>query len=90
VRQEQIPVPRGHHQVHALACKGLFEEASEASALMVEADLALVGDHRAELGLDRVALQPDLQKRRVLQGEGSARGYFLELVQVRLAHWRIS
>src|SRR3712207_5932650 len=86
VGQEQVPGARGHHKVDALAGEGLLEEAPEAPALVVEAHLALVGDHRAELSLYRVAVQPDLQERGVLQRERLARGHLPKLVEVRFAH----
>jgi len=66
VRQEQVAGTGGRHQLDALAGHGLLEEAPQSTALVLEADLALVGDHRADLGLDLVPLQPDLEHRRVL------------------------
>src|SRR5215213_4977650 len=86
LRQEQIACPVGHHQLDALAGYGLLEEAPQAAALVLEADVALIGDHRAELGLDLVVLQPHFEHRRVLQREPPLRRYLPELLQVRLAH----
>jgi hypothetical protein len=64
--QKQVTGPGRHHELDALAGKGLLEEASQGPALVLEAYVALVGDHRAELDLDLVLLQPDLEHRRVL------------------------
>jgi hypothetical protein len=40
--------------------RAFFEEAPQSPALVFEADVTLVGDHRAELRLDRVVVQPNL------------------------------
>src|SRR5215207_239523 len=65
---------------------GLLEVTAQATALVLEADVALVGDHRAELGLDLVVLQPHLEHRRVLQREPPRRRNLPKLLQVRLTH----
>src|SRR5215218_10020725 len=53
---------------------------------MLEADIALVGYHRSELGLDLIVLQPHLEHRRILQREPPLRSNLPKLLQVRLTH----
>ena len=72
----------GHlHQLRALAGDRLLEHPPDAAgAGVLERDLALVGDHRPELGLDRDLVEPHLQQLRVLQRERVLR---LRLVELR-------
>src|SRR5215204_5930137 len=86
LRQEQVADSGGHHQLDAFAGHGLLEEPPQAPALVLEADVALVGDHRAELGLDLVVLQPHFEHRRVLEREPPLRRNLPKLLQVRLTH----
>src|SRR5215208_4752599 len=58
--EEEVADAGGRHELYALAGEGLFEEAPQSPALVFEADVTLVGDHRAELRLDRVVVQPNL------------------------------
>src|SRR5919107_3872418 len=67
--QEEVARTVGRHKLDALSSDGLLEETPQAPALVLEANVALVGDHRAELGLDLIVLQPHLEHRRVLQRE---------------------
>jgi len=50
----------GRHEFYAFTGEGLLEEAPQPTTLVLEADVALVGDHRTELRLDRVVVQPHL------------------------------
>src|SRR5215211_4303574 len=47
LRQEQVARSVGRHQLDALACDGLLAETPKAPALVLEAYVALVGNHRA-------------------------------------------
>ena len=51
----------------------------------LEGDLALVGHHRPELGLDRDLVEPHLQQLRVLQREGVL-GLRLRELRQRVLH----
>src|SRR5215210_7229858 len=84
--QEQVARPVGRHQLYALARDRLLEETAQAPALVLEANVTLIGDHRAELGLDLVVLQSHFEHRRVLQREPPLRRNLPKLLQVRLSH----
>jgi hypothetical protein len=45
--EKEISDARGGHELYTLAGQRLLEEASQAPALVIEAHVALVGDHRA-------------------------------------------
>lgn len=67
VGEEHVAAPRDRHQRHALAGELLLEVLADAArALGLEADVALVGDHRALPG-EALARQLDLEHLRVLQ-----------------------
>src|SRR5215207_460376 len=72
--QKEVAGTSSRHKLDALAGQSLLKEAAKTPALVLKAYLALVGDHRAELRLNSVVLQPHLQKRRVLQREPADRG----------------
>ena len=66
----------------ALVGDRLLEHPREpARAGVLEVDVALVGDHRAELGLDLLAGQLDLEQLRVLKPKRLAALGLLELRQ---------
>ena len=82
VGQEHLAAARDLHQVRALAGDRLLDHPRDpAGARMLEPDLALVGDHRAQLGLDRHVGQLDLEQLRVLEPERLASLGLLELRQ---------
>src|ERR671910_1320811 len=66
LRQEQVAGASGDHELDTLSGEGLLEEAPHTPALVLETGIALVGDHRPELGLDLAPLEPDLEHGRVL------------------------
>ena len=72
----------GHlHQLRALARHGLLDHAADpAGPGVLELHVALVGDHRPELRLDRDVGELDLQQLGVLLGE--------RLVALRLLKFR--
>jgi hypothetical protein len=48
---------------------------------VLEGHVALVGDHRSELGLDRDLVEPDLEELGVLERERIRRRRLLELAE---------
>jgi hypothetical protein len=78
--QEHLAAAGHLHQLGALAGEGLLEQLAHAAAARVlELHVALVGDHRAELGLDRHLVEADLQQLVVLERERVLGSRFLEL-----------
>src|SRR5918999_3810435 len=70
VGQEHLAGPGDLHELGALAGHGLLEHPAHAArAGVLEADVALVGDHRAELRLDRDLVELGLQQLGVLKRE---------------------
>src|ERR671916_231494 len=58
--EEEVAGAGGRHEPYAFAGEGLLEEAPQPTALVLEANVALVGDHRTELRLERLVVQPHL------------------------------
>src|SRR5215203_777912 len=71
--RKRSPVPVADISLTPSPVKALLKKRPR-PPLVLKAYLALVGDHRAELRLNSVVLQPHLQKRRVLQREPADRG----------------
>jgi hypothetical protein len=70
VSQEDLSGAGDLHEAGSLAGDRLLEHPAHASrAGVLERHVALVGDHRPQLGLDRDRLEPNLQQLRVLQRE---------------------
>src|SRR5215216_4750133 len=88
VGEEHVAPAPAAHQGHALAGDGLLEHAADAArALVLEVDLALVGDHRPLAG-HHLAVQGDPEHARVLQGEGLPWGGRLEVPAEQLTAHR--
>ena len=79
------PLPEILARRRALAGHGLLRHPLQAAgAGVLDVDVALVGDHRAQLRLDRLVRELDLQALRVLQAERLLALGLLELLQGRL------
>jgi hypothetical protein len=82
--QEDVTAARDLHQGHALAGEGLLEHLGDAAAaLVVEVDLALVGDHRPLLGVEEAAGtgEIDLEHPPVLEHEAAGLGGQFRVLQ---------
>ena len=79
VGDEDLARPGDLHQLRALAGEGLLDQPAHAArAGVLEGHVALVGDHRAELGLHGDGGQLDLEQLVVLEREGLAGLDFVE------------
>jgi hypothetical protein len=86
VGEEHVALAVAAHQRHALAGQGLLDEPADAArALVLEVDLALVGDHGALAG-HHLAVQGDPEHPWVLQGEGVVRAGLEVLAEQVAAH----
>src|SRR2546427_5405584 len=82
VPEENLAAARHLHEPCALSSHRLLDHAREPTgACVLELDVALVGDHRTKLRLNRRGGQLDLQELGVLQRERLARLRLLEPLQ---------
>jgi hypothetical protein len=85
VGQEDLAGAGHLHQRLALAGHRLLEHPAQAAEpACSKGHVALVGDHRAELGLDGDLVEADLEELRVLEGEAVGRLGLVVLRERRL------
>jgi hypothetical protein len=82
IGEEHLAAAGDLHQLGALAGDRLLRHPLQAAgAGVLELDIALVGDHRAQLRLDRLPLEPDLEHLGPLHGERLVARRLLELLE---------
>ena len=82
IGQEHLAGALELHEPRALAGHRLLDHPAQAArAGVLEVHIALIGDHRPKLGLDRDLLEAHLQQLRVLKREGVIRLRLLKLAE---------